>query len=113
MLPPALPARPNAPWWNVHGVTVAPPAGCSHQPCGAIRSTLPSPLMSPAPMPWMLPPHDPAPETSYVFHGPVGLAASDVAHCTLLSPAKIASALPSPFTSLNMIDSETTAGNTV
>src|SRR5262245_46352407 len=55
----------------------------------------------------MLPPHGPASETAYTFHGPVGFAGSDVIHCTLLPPEKTASGLPPLFTSANVIDSET------
>src|SRR6188474_93527 len=107
MLPPALPLRPNAPWWNVHGVWVGPAAGCSHQPCGAMISTLPSPLMSPAPMPWMLD-GTPGCETTVVFHCPVGFAGSTPTHCTPAGPPYVASGLPSPLMSLNMIDSDAT-----
>jgi hypothetical protein len=41
------------------------------------------------------------------------LAGSEVAHCTLLLPEKIASALPSLFTSTKAIDSEITSGKIV
>src|SRR4029078_10537904 len=61
-------------------------------------------------MPLMLPPHGPASETAYTFHGPVGFAGSEVIHCTVLLPEKTASGLPSLFTSAKVIDSEMTSG---
>src|SRR5206468_1227332 len=74
-----------------------PPAGCSHQPYGFTMSTLPSPLMSPAPTPCA--PHGPGPETLVEIHGPVGFAGSGCENDTPAALLFTTSGLPSPSTS--------------
>src|SRR4051812_21980578 len=96
--PPARPHPASFATWYFHGTTAAPPAGCSHQPNGLMRSTLPSPFTSPAPTPCA--PHGPGPDTLIEIHGPSGFAGSGWENETPAALLFTTSIFPSPSTSL-------------
>src|SRR5215207_801897 len=101
--PPARPHSASLATWYVHGVCAAPPAGCSHQPYGLTMSTLPSPLISPAPTPCA--PQGPGPDTFTEVHGPMGWAGLGCENDTPAPLLLMTSVLPSPSTSPNAVTS--------
>src|SRR3972149_260405 len=92
--------RENACGWCFHSPLAGPAAGCSHQPYALTMSILPSPLMSPAPMP--CPPADCGSVIVVSIHLPVGFAGSGCEYLNVPWDTCTRSGLPSASMSFMM-----------
>src|SRR5262249_52963602 len=96
---------PNACLCNFQSGSSVKELGCSHQPSFSSRSSLPSPLTSPSPIPCVKLPYLLLGEIAWNFHGLAGSLQSGSAYPYWPFVMQTNSGLPSPVKSAKVGDS--------